>query len=160
MINLTLSKELLHFFKRYLAFYNDFYDIESQKYKDISSNIVKSLPLHVKKEEVYFLKSKGLELERDRLLEKAGCSQITFQQLIPLIDAEVQEDLKKVYEELSQVLLNLKDINLRCNKLTQLRLHRVEIELGKINKQPELRKLYNDKARSENVPKSVLSRMI
>jgi len=57
-------------------------------------------------------------------------------------------------------LLDLKQTNLRCNQLTQLRLHRIEIDLQKIAKNPDLQKHYDSRAREGHVYKSTLSKKI
>lgn len=160
MINKTLSDELLLFFLRYLAFYNEFLQLETDKYDDMSHNIISSLDERVKVEEAYMLKSKGLEIERDKLIAQTELPKATFLQLIPLFDESVRDQIQEVYEELSRVLQDLKQTNLRCNQLTQLRLHRVEVDLQKIAKNPDLQKRYDAQAREGHVYKSKLSKKI
>ena len=160
MINKTLSDELLSFFLRYLAFYSEFLQLETDKYDDMAHNIISSLDERVKVEEAYMLKSKGLEIERDKLIAQTELPKATFLQLIPLFDESVRDQIQEVYEELSRVLLDLKQTNLRCNQLTQLRLHRVEVDLQKIAKNPDLQKRYDAQARKSHVYKSILSKKI
>ena len=160
MTDQLLADELFRFFQRYLAFYNDFLQLETKKYNDIAINNVSSLDQHVKSEEAFMLKSKGLELERDRLVARTGKPDATFRELIPLFESPLQEQIQKIYNELSQVLLNLKETNLRCNYLTDLRLHRIEIDLKKLENRPDLQKLYNAQAHPGEAHRNFISKKI
>jgi len=160
MINKTLSDEMLLFFLRYLAFYKEFLQLETDKYNDMTQNIMSSLDERVKVEEAYMLKSRGLEIEREKLIAQTELPKATFLQLIPLFDESVRDQIQEIHEELSRVLLDLKQTNLRCNQLTQLRLHRIEIDLQKIAKNPDLQKHYDSRAREGHVYKSTLSKKI
>ena len=160
MINKTLSDEMLPFFQQYLAFYKDFLQLETDKYNDMARNILSSLNEHVKEEQAYMLKSKGLELERDKLMAQMDSPKATFCELIPMFDLSVQVQIKEIYDELSQVLLDLKETNLRCNQLTELRLHRIEIDSQKLANNPDLQKRYDSHAHEGPIYKSILSKKI
>jgi hypothetical protein len=160
MINKTLSNELVLFLERYLAFYKDFLQLETDKYEDISHNRLSRLDQHVKDEQAYMLKSKGLEIERDKLVEKTGISKATFRELIPESDESVQNHLQEIYDELSNVLLDLKEVNTRCNYITELKLHSVEVNLKKLGDNPELQKIYTQKAHEGAKPLNILSKRI
>ena len=160
MITEALSEELYHFFNRYLAFYREFLQLETDKCADMACNNLSALPNHVKTEEVYMLKSKGLENERNKLVAKTGLTQPTFQQLIPLLDESTREKVHAIYDELSHVLLDLKAMNLRCNTITELRLHKIETQVRKLEKRPELDKIYTAHAYDRKKSGSILSTKI
>lgn len=160
MIEQTLADELLHFLQRYLAFYKEFLQLETDKYNDLSINNVSALDERVKAEEVFMLKSKGMELERDKLVACTGKPEAKFRELIPLFDEPLQKQIKDIYDELSKVLLDLKEMNIRCNYLTELRLHRIEIDLKRLENRPELQKLYNAQAREGRASGGFLSKKI
>ncbi len=160
MINQSLADEIFRFFQRYLTFYKEFLQLETEKYNDIAVNRVSALDGHVKAEEALMLKSRGLELERDRLVAKTEKPEATFRELIPLFEHPLQEQVKQIYDELSKVLLDLKEINLRCNYLTELRLHRIQIDLKKLENHPELQKLYNAQARAGGASMNFISKKI
>jgi hypothetical protein len=161
MINKPLSDKLLLFLQQYLSFYTDFLQLEADKYSDISQSHISQLDERVNTEEAYMLKSRGLEMERARLWEEAGSPEATFLELIPLFDPSVQEQAKGIYKELLQVLYELKETNLRCNHLTELKLHRIEVDIQKLKKHPELQKQYDSKAAREGYSLSgVLSKKI
>ena len=160
MINESLANEFILFFQDYLSFYKDFYQLETEKYDDISMNRVSRIDTHVKKEEAFMLKSRGLELKRDRLVAKTELPKATFRELIPLFEPPQREQIQKIYNELSQVLLDFKEINLRCNYLTELRLHRIQTDLKKLENRPELQKLYTAQAREGMSAPGFLSKKI
>lgn len=160
MIEQSLAEELFQFLQRYLVFYKEFLQLETDKYNDLAINNVSSLDNRVKTEEVFMLKSKGLELERDKLVARTGKTDTTFRELIPLFGQPLQEQVKNIYNELSKVLLDLKEMNLRCNYLTELRLHRVETDLKKLENRPELQKLYNAQAREGGTSGGLFSKKI
>lgn len=160
MMNESLANELISFFQKYLSFYKDFVQLETDKYNDISMNRVSKLDDHVKSEEAFMLKSRGLELERDRLVAKTEMPDAKFRELIPLFESPQREEIQKIYDELSVVLLDLKEINLRCNYLTELRLHRVQIDLKKLENRPELQKQYTAQAREGGSAPSFISKKI
>lgn len=161
MIDQSLSEELLLFLRRYLAFYKEFLLLEANKYDDMVQNRLNLLDEHVKTEEAYMLKSRGMEAEREKLWAKAGYPGVTFLQLVPLLDPSLQEQAKGIYDELLQVLYDLKETNLRCNQLTELKLHRIEADIQKLKKDPQLQKQYDAKAILEGYsPSGILSKKI
>ncbi len=160
MISRSLSDEFLSFFQRYLAFYEDFLQLETQKFNEIIANRLDNLDQMVKNEEAFMLKSRGLELERDKLMAKTESPKATFKELIALLDESAQEEAQLLYNRLSQVLNNLKHINSRCNYLTKLKLHRIEVNLEKIKSQPELQKLYNAQAVEHAASSRILSKKV
>jgi len=159
MINKTLSDKLLLFLQEYLSFYKEFLQLETEKYNDMTQNNIGLLDERVKTEQAFMLKSKGLELERERLWAQAGSPNSTLQESIPLFDSSVQGQLKEIYKELLQVLFDLKETNLRCNYLTELKLHKVEVDLQKLKNHPELEERYDSKAKSHPAS-GVLSKMV
>lgn len=160
MINGQLSEQLLHFFQNYLLFYKEFLSIEAEKFEDLSRNNLRSLDDRVKQEQAYLLKLRGLEIEREKLVGKTGDPKTTFRQLIPLFDEPYRKEIKAIYDELSNVLLDLREMNRRCNYLTEIKLHNVEVTLNKIKNNPELQNMYNAKAKEGKFPPSVLSMKI
>ena len=160
MIDRALSDDFLLFFQRYLAFYKDFLHLETEKYNDITSNNLSSLDSHVKVEEAYMLKSRGLELERTNLMAKTENPKATFKELILLLDKSVQDEATILYHTLSQVLLDLKHTNLRCNYLTKLKLHRIEIDMKKLKNHPEFQSLYNAQALENGISSNILSKKV
>ncbi len=145
LINEELSNRIISFFNKYLDFYKSFLKIESSKFNNLTNGNLKTIDESVKEEEAYMLKAKGLEVERDKLLAEAANPKATFSQLIDILSPAYSTEAKKIYEELSQVLLDLKEMNTRCNCLTELKLNRANREIDKIQNNPELKKTFDSK---------------
>ncbi|HHV31914.1 MAG: flagellar protein FlgN [Ruminococcaceae bacterium] len=160
MLEKALANEFIDFFQGYLSFYKDFFQLESEKFEDISMNRLNKLDECVNREEAFMLKSRGLEAERDRLVAKAGNPKATFKELIPLFEPPQREQIQQIYDELYQVLRSFKEINLRCNYLTELRLRRVQADIKKLEKRPDLQKIYNARAKENNIHTSFISKKV
>lgn len=156
----TFSEELIAFLKRYLDFFEGFLALETEKYQDIAQNQVDKLDAHVKAEEALMLKFRGMERERERLMQQANAPGASFRELLPLFDETVRPDAEQLYDKLSAAILELKEMNLRCNYLTELRLHRIDTEIKKIRNQPELQKKYDAKAREESKRSGFISKKV
>lgn len=133
MLNSSQSGELLDFLERYLAFYREFLALETKKCSDLSANSVDLLMEHLKKGETCMLRSKGMEIERERLMKRFGLPGLTFRQTIPQMDPTQRERAQALYGELSGVILELKEINRRSNTLAQLRLRHTEKKIRELN---------------------------
>ncbi|MBW7573343.1 flagellar protein FlgN [Caproiciproducens faecalis] len=160
MIDRKLAEKLLQFLSEYLDFYKNFLQIETEKYDDLSNSKVETIDAHVKTEEAFMLKSRGLEAEREKLVSQTGNPKATFRQLIDLFEPSLRPKAKEIFDELSQVMLNLKEINLRCNNLTELKLHRIQTDLNRLTNHPELQKVYASKLGEGAVPPSILSKKV
>ncbi|WP_169008096.1 flagellar export chaperone FlgN [Faecalispora jeddahensis] len=145
----ALSEEFVDFLSRYLVLFQEFFALETQKYQDISQGQIDKLNDHVKAEEVFMLRSKGMEAERERLMQRTQASVSTFRELLPHFDPDIRQQAEELFDDFSAVIIELKEMNLRCNYLTELRLRRVDAALKKMKKQPELQKKYDAKAREE-----------
>ncbi|WP_085833624.1 flagellar protein FlgN [Clostridium merdae] len=159
-MNRELSVEFVDFLNRYLALFQEFFVLETQKYQDIAQGQINKINEHVKAEEVFMLRSKGMEAERERLLKRVDVPAATFRELLPHFDPEVKAQAEKLFEELSNITMELKEMNSRCNYLTELRLRRVDAALKKMNKQPELQKQYDAKAKEETKSSGFISKKV
>ena len=114
----------------------------------------------MKAEEVFMLRSKGMEAERERLMRRAQVSVSTFRELLPHFDPEVRQRAEDLFSDFSTLIMELKEMNMRCNYLTELRLRRVDAALKKMKKQPELQKKYDAKAREESDSAGFISKKV
>lgn len=159
-ISKELSNELSTFLSRYLAFYKDFLDIEQQKFESISHNDIEKLNALVTKEQAFMLQSRGMEVERDKILVKIGVADVALKEIIPSLHVDFISRVQTLYDELSDILLDLKDVNSRSNSLTELRLHRIDTEINRLEKRPETKKDYTNTAQVQNKSRSVISKKI
>lgn len=147
MLTKQLSDELEIFLQRYLAFYKDFLQVELEKFDAVSSGDVKKIDSHVVKEQALMLQSRGFELERDQLISKELKLPITFKELIPLFDDDNREAASAMHDELSSILLDLKDVNNRSNTLAELQLHKIDNNIRQLEKKPAMAADYNNSAK-------------
>lgn len=160
MLTKQQSDEFIVFLKRYLAFYENFVEVECQKYETIAQNDIETLDSFVTKEQALLLQSRGLEAERDKIMDGYGHKETTLREFLPLLDASVSDKAKDLYSKLSNVMLDLKDVNSRCNQLTQLRLHRIDTELKRLENLPVLEKKYYQNAQTDGKSFNHISRKI
>ncbi len=160
MLPKEFSEDFTLFLERYLNFYNEFLKTENKKYESIVQNDVNALDGFVRLEQALILASRGLEAERERFIAQSGVECTTLREIIPLLDEGCQEKASCIFTELSDSLLDLKDINSRSNQLTELRLHKINNEINKLQKQPEHQNGYNNSAKSGNKPINIISKKI
>lgn len=160
MISQQDAEQLRLFFQDCLSFYREFLELEKEKYDDIAANRLKNLDAQVKKEEVFMLRARGLEQERTRLMALAGCPDCTFRELLPLVEPPARQPLEELFAALGTVLPEVKEANLRCNFLADLRLHRIQTELKKLEKHPELQKVYDAAGREGATKPQFLSKKV
>ncbi|MEG1179008.1 MAG: flagellar export chaperone FlgN, partial [Oscillospiraceae bacterium] len=87
---------------------------------------------HVKNEEVFLLKCRGFEVKRQAFLKELGLENMLMRDVIKQAPEEMREQLDSVFSELSEAILDLKEINNRCNSMIELRLHKIEKTLNQL----------------------------
>lgn len=154
------AKVLLNLMSRQLTFYKEFLQMQNVKLDDMSNDRMRALDEHVKSEEVYFLRSKGLEQERNNFLKKRNLSDQTLREIIKTFPEEDVQSGQEIFDKLSTVILELKQVNLRCNSIAQLRLHRIDVAIKQSQNNPELQKVYQGDASTAKPQRDLLSRKI
>lgn len=144
----ALETKILDFLKDYCRFYKDFLNLEKEKLNDIEHGNYATLDKHVRNEEAFVLKSKGLEKERLSLMEQLGKKDATFREIIPMFDESLRGEAEQVFEEFSKVIFELKDTNSTCNELATLKLTTIQNTLNKMNKSGELSGIYDRQAKN------------
>ncbi|WBY64311.1 MAG: hypothetical protein ACFWUD_04765 [Thermocaproicibacter melissae] len=144
MIAAEQADELIRFFKRMLAFYREFLAFEREKYEIIVSGNFQKLDASLKREQAFTLKARGFEKDRVKLLEKLGCTQATFRQLIEEVDPTRKEAMQKLYEDLSATVSDVKAVNERSAGMLRAKMNRVSKILSRMENQPELKKIYGN----------------
>lgn len=140
-------QEFMELMRQHIACYKEFLALENQKFEDMSQNRLEKLDQHVKKEEAYLLKAKGLERTRELFLEQFGMGDYTMTQVIASFPSSEKEEATILFNELSELLLDLKQSNTRGNFLAELRLRRIQGILKKLEGNPEMQKLYTQHAK-------------
>lgn len=161
MLTKEFSKEFVSFLQEYCHFYRSFLDIEIQKCEAISRNDLALLDQFLTTEQALLLKSRGFDRRRDALIEQSHLEKtISLKEIIPQLDEAVIESANSIFKELSEIILDLKEINFRANAITELRLHRVSNAIKQLENQPDLQKAYSNTAQVGSSPTSFISKKI
>lgn len=162
MLNQQISDELVSFFERLLAFYKEFLNLEKKKYDILKTNNLSLLDQLLRDEQAFTLKAKGFEAERRSLLDQTEKPQAVFRELIPLFGPEYRDNIRKMYHELDVTLNNLKLTNDRCNRLTKLKLRRIDFLKSRVEKRPagQNGNTYDGKMVNEGRTDSLISKKI
>ena len=110
--------------------YKIFLDLEYKKYDAVIKNDIKSLDDIVSKEQAYYLKIRGIEQKREKLMDSLGMTGKTLKEIIDSTGNHILEDQ---YEELNNTITELKKINSLLKTLIKVRLNRIDkkmISLG------------------------------
>lgn len=131
-MNLKQAKTFYDMMRNYLVFYKEFLEFESKKLDDVANNRIKLIDEHVKNEEVFLLKSRGLEVKRQAFLKELGLENMQMKEIIKQTPQEIRGELEIIFGELSETVLDLQEINKRCNSMIEIRLHNIDRTLNMI----------------------------
>ena len=134
--------DLYNVLNEQLNLYKEFLEVENEKYNVILADDIKRLDEIVTEEQVFFLKSRGLDQKRERLLTELGYTGKTLRQLIELIDDAEKDRFRKMHSDIFNVLQNFKDKNNQCQDLVQIRLYRAQTMINKLDESTANRNLY------------------
>ena len=148
MIDEEKSERLVRFFEDLLAFYQKFLALEREKYSVVLSEKLESLDECMNREQAFSLKARGLESSRQELLKEIGVQQSTFRELIPQVDLSRQEQMRNLYQELSNTVSSIQSVNSKCTKMIRVKSGRVSHLLAQAQNHPELKQIYGSKLQS------------
>lgn len=132
MFNDNDSKTFLELMIQCVELYKEFITLESIKMENISQNKYKTLDEYVKKEEALLLEARGLEKKRENILIKYNLQDKKMNEIIFLFNEPYLNQIEKKFNELSNIIIDLKHINQNCNSMTQIRLHKINETLNKL----------------------------
>lgn len=137
MINNDDAKDYLDLMCQYVSFYEEFIALEKLKMDTLSHNRLDQLDQHIKEEEAFLMRAKGLDQKRESFLSVYHLKGKKMREIIPLFPQPYQNDIQQKFNELSDILLSLKRINSRCNTMTELRLHRIQLKIAEMQNEPK-----------------------
>lgn len=157
----SLQIKISDFLRDYCRFYKDFLNLEKEKLDDIRQGRYEALDKHIRNEEAFVLKSRGLEAERLSLMERLGKKDAVFSEIIPMFDETVRPQLLEIFDEFSKTIFELKEVNSTCNELAQLKLTTIQNVLKKMNGEGGLSGIYDKQAKNlGDVKSSFISKKI
>lgn len=122
--------------------YNTFIQVEEHKYETIIEDDIDTLDKIVEKEQVFFLKSKGLENKRMQIVKELELKGNSLLETINYLPNDEKERFKILHNKIIKVLDDLKFKNTQCQELTQIRLYRVKNILKKLDSKEEYNRSY------------------
>lgn len=119
--------------KEQLELYNSYLELEKEKYNVIIRDDVIELDKIVSQEQVFFLKSRGLEAKRESVLKKMNMQGKTLKEVVDLIDENERDKFLDIHKKIYSILTAFKEKNDQCKDLVQIRLHRAQTMINKLD---------------------------
>lgn len=149
-------EELIELLKESADVYKQFLELEYTKYDIVIKNDIEKLDDIVSKEQVVFLKMRGLEQKREKLIISMGMNGKTFKEIIDYLDKD--ENLLSEYEKLKSIISEVRKISSLCKTLIEVRLHRLDkamSQLGESENTYTNKEIKNGSAKSLIISKKV-----
>lgn len=112
--------------------YKSFLELEYKKYDTVIKDDIKALDDIVAKEQVYYLKMRGIEQKRERLVDSMGYKDKTLMEIINAAEGNDKNILIKKHEELSEIVNEVKKISSLCKTLIEVRMHRIDKAMSQL----------------------------
>ena len=118
--------------KKSTQLYSSLLELEHEKYDAVIKADIETLDDIVSKEQAYYMKMRGDEQKREKLLESMGFSGKTLREIIDVSQGEEKVRLNDVFNELNDLLKEVKKINGMCRTLIEVRLRKVDNVLSQL----------------------------
>lgn len=133
--------------------YSRLLELEHEKYDALIKADIEILDAIVSKEQAYYMKMRGDEQKREKLLKDMGFSGNTMREIIEMSQGEEKAKLNDAYIELNELLKEVKKINGMCKTLIEARLRRVDNALSQLG---EKENTYTDAEHKNGNAKSLI----
>ncbi|MGN0666997.1 MAG: flagellar export chaperone FlgN [Huintestinicola sp.] len=144
---------LLEFFKEYNGHYRSFLKFEYSKLDMINKDDIEKLTNSLSTEQALIMKTNALETKRLKLFGSDAGK--TFRQIIDEAPEQYKAPLEEKYNELSDMVSKIKEINDTANIIVTERLKKIRTRVGELD-------TYDGRGgvRKESVTSSALSRNV
>lgn len=125
--------KLIDILEESAVLYKGFLELENKKYDAVMKNDIEVIDDIVAKEQVYYLKMKGIDQKREKLIESMGCKGMTLKEIINSLEVTDKNELNDKYYELSRLILEVKKTTDLCKSLIEVRMHGIDkalVQLG------------------------------
>ncbi len=133
---------LYNILEEQLHLYEEFMKIEEEKYNVILADNVSRLDEIVAEEQVFFLKSRGLDQKREHALKDLGLTGKNLKEVIESIDNSSKDRFSDMHKKIFNILHTFKEKNNQCQDLVQIRLHRAQTMINMLDESKSNSKLY------------------
>lgn len=145
--------KLVRFFGEYTAHYRELRDFEYKKLDMINNDRIEELSNILSVEQALIMKTNSFEAKRVNLLGED--SKLTFREIIEKAPVSCKKRLQEQYEELSECVMKIKELNDLANIIISGRLRRVERRTAELD-------TYNGKGalKTEHASKAAISKNV
>jgi len=144
---------MIDILKESIELYKSFLELEYAKHDAIIKNDIDELDAIVSDEQVYYMKMRGVDQKRERLVETMGCTGMTLKEILDTDKIESNKDLKEKYNELNDLIQEVRKINSLCKTLLEVRMRKIDDALVQLG---ERDKNYSNTENKSNGARSVL----
>lgn len=137
--------------------YESFIKIEYDKYDAVIRDDIKKLDEIISKEQVFCLRLKGHEQNREKLMLDMNMKDKTLKEIIEIADDDQSSKLKLMYDRLFKALLEFRKISEECKTIIEVRLHRIETAMSKLS---EKENIYTNGDNYNNIKSLIISKKI
>lgn len=141
-----------------LELYSSFVKVEYEKYDAVVRNNIEKLDEIISKEQVFYLKAKGLEQRRVRITDSMNIKDKTLTEIIEITGEDESARLKLLRDRLNNSLADFKKINSECKTLIDVRLHRIDTVMSKLGERDNT--YTNGENRKNNLNSFIVSKKI
>ncbi len=113
--------------------YKSFLELEYEKHDAVIKNDIELLDDIVSKEQVYYMKMRGLDQKREKLINSMGYKDMTLKEIIESDKMKNKKELTEKYNELYEIIHEVKKINNLNKTLIEVRMHKIDdalVQLG------------------------------
>lgn len=128
---------MVNILKESIDLYKSFLELEYEKHDAIIKNDVDVLDDVVSREQAYYMKMRGVDQRRERLVDAMGCNGMTLKEMIAANKIENNKEFVEKYEELSNLIKEVRKVNSLCKTLLEVRMRKIDdtlVELGERDK--------------------------
>lgn len=126
--------ELYGILKQQLQVYTSYLEVVNKKYDAIFQENIPVLNDILSEEEVFYMKFRGLEQKREKLLAGYG-PEMTLKQIIAdMENVEDKERFSNIYRELKDVISKVKEQHESCKTIVGVKMHTIDTVLERIDK--------------------------
>lgn len=112
--------------------YESLIKVEYDKYDAVIKDDINELDKIISKEQVFYLKMKGFEQKREKLMSSMNMNGKTLKEIIAMTDEPDNSKLKLMYDRLLKSLNDFKKITKECKTLIEVRLHKIDNAMNKL----------------------------
>lgn len=150
-------KNFILLLEEYIDFFDRLLILENEKLVSISNNYVSNLEEHIKHEQAFVLKLRGLDKKREVILSDINMNGFSFKQIIERSQENYKPELISLFNKLNHKLSMFKSVSDSCKKL-------IELNMFKLNELAEKKgtngKIYSKQGEINTINKKFTSKRI